>query len=319
MTFVLDEEWYTIPMANGGAKNMSRLQVVHYLQATREAVSYDESKRTKFILHNHANPKGKKIYKDDKEGLFAAGFNPKYPTRFTIHGWHGGANSVVNDPNGFLKAGNFNHIVVDWSAGAVTFNYIKARNRVPGVAKVVGKFAAFLVNQGAKWSDIYMIGHSLGGQMAGLVGQYLKEGKIEACICLDPAGPLFSKSDPDQRASPGDCKYVEVIHTNGGVFGFKSPIGDSDFYLNGGRRQPGCRVPIVYTCSHNRAPEIFQESLLKSTPFVGRQCKASAGGVVNHKKCRETGLSTTMIGPFVNTKAKGIYHLKTARKYPFAL
>lgn len=40
-----------------------------------------------------------------------------------------------------------------------------------------------------------------------------------------------------------DAEFVDVIHTDGGVFGFPIALGDADFFPNGGfPAQPGCRI-----------------------------------------------------------------------------
>lgn len=101
------------------------------------------------------------------------------------------------------------------------------------------------VATGTSFNNINVIGHSLGGHVAGLAGKNLNNGRIHAVIALDPAGPLFSFDDEITRVAPQDADYVEVIHTNGGLLGFDLPIGQADFYPNGGRTQPGCGADIV--------------------------------------------------------------------------
>lgn len=64
-------------------------------------------------------------------------------------------------------------------------------------------------------------------------------------IGLDPAGPLFENYDPRVRLDSTDADLVDVIHSNGekiymGGLGAWAPMGDIDFYPNGGRMQKGC-------------------------------------------------------------------------------
>lgn len=45
-----------------------------------------------------------------------------------------------------------------------------------------------------------------------------------------------------KRLCDSDAEYVDVIHTDSGILGIPIPIGQSDFYPNGGRAlQPGCQ------------------------------------------------------------------------------
>lgn len=59
-------------------------------------------------------------------------------------------------------------------------------------------------------------------------------------IGLDPAGPLFSTTDPAVRLDPTDARFVDVIHTDADRFGLFQTSGHIDFYPNGGLNQVGC-------------------------------------------------------------------------------
>lgn len=57
---------------------------------------------------------------------------------------------------------------------------------------------------------------------------------------LDPALPFFTTVDRHSKLDKSDAKFVDVIHTNAGVFGKIEPSGHVDFYINGGQTQPAC-------------------------------------------------------------------------------
>lgn len=64
---------------------------------------------------------------------------------------------------------------------------------------------------------------------------------------LDPASPLFRQMLTASLSSLGsdDAKFVDVVHTDSARiwsegFGLFNPIGDVDYFPNGGLDQPGC-------------------------------------------------------------------------------
>lgn len=125
-------------------------------------------------------------------------------------------------------------------------------------------------------------------------------------------------ADESDRVSPDDCKYVEVIHTNGWLLGFGGAIGDSDFYPNGGKSQPGCGIDLTGSCAHSRAPSFFAESLVTQTPFEAWHCTGSVDDVTSGK-CATSGETSQMMGDPVNYKARGLFYLTTGQASPFVL
>lgn len=81
------------------------------------------------------------------------------------------------------------------------------------------------------------LGHSLGAHIVGSAGQYIrrKTGRMLPRITgLDPANPCFhSLVRTDEGLSTEAAEFVDVIHSNIGVLGKKSPTGHVDFYPNG--------------------------------------------------------------------------------------
>lgn len=99
-------------------------------------------------------------------------------------------------------------------------------------------------NTGVSLENINVIGHSLGAHVSGFAGKKVQNetGRPVAKIFgLDPAGPLFSGKEEQDRLSKDDAREVFVLHTDGGKFGYRESFGAADFFANGGTAiQPGC-------------------------------------------------------------------------------
>lgn len=239
--------------------------------------------------------------------------------RFVIHGWQSDVDSTVLIRNAYLARGDFNVVAVDWSAGAETINYIAARNRVGGVGGVTAQMIR-LINRAypsVMPRDITVVGHSLGAHAAGFAGRNLFDDmQLGSVVALDAALPLFSFDLPNERINDGDAMYVESIHTNAGLLGFDLPIGDANFYPNGGSSQPGCTIDLAGNCSHSRAVEFFAESVTTTRGFWARQCASYEEILMG--SCTPSGVDRKMGGEPVDGLARGVYWLTTNRASPFA-
>ncbi|XP_058833119.1 lipase member H-like [Topomyia yanbarensis] len=251
--------------------------------------------------------------------ITGSNFNAAHPTRFTIHGWNGngndGSNTVIRDS--FLSVGDFNVISADWTVAAVNPNYISSRNAVGPAGTGVGSLIdELIVHAGANLDNIYVSGFSLGAHVAGNTGKY-HNGNINTIIALDPAGPLFSAGQSD-AVSPQDGQYVETIMTNAGLQGINVPLGQANFYPNGGRRQPGCGTDINGACAHARAPTLYAESISSSVPFRSTRCASHAE--ILEGICTPSGTDANLGGDPSNNGcgANGVYFLSTNDEAPFA-
>jgi len=250
--------------------------------------------------------------------LSGSNFNGNNPSRYHIHGWQGGG---VTTGSGIRRAWldriSCNVFTVDWGAGARTINYLTARNRVPAVATVVAEFIDWINAQtNTPFSAVSVIGHSLGGHIAGLTGKRVRRGRLASVVAMDPAGPLFSINSPNDRVHHTDATYVEVIYTDQGGLGFDEPLGHANFYPNFGSNQPGCSTGL---CSHNIVEDFFEASINPANIFGARQCNSF--NAIRFRTCITSGPSRRMGGEPVmdGTSAPNtVFVLHTNARSPFA-
>ncbi|KAK3912062.1 Pancreatic lipase-related protein 2 [Frankliniella fusca] len=232
------------------------------------------------------------LLRDVKTFYVVHGFNDKY------------SNAWVQDmKDALLERVNANVILVDWAPGAqASRNYLQVASNTRIVGAELARMIELLADV-TPLDSVHVIGHSLGAHAAGYAGKQLA-GRLGRITALDAAQPAFEDQVAEVRVATGDARFVDVLHTNGVPFiptlglGVMHPIGDVDFYLNGGTVQPGCFVPKLpavqslvdlaalpvsvlgdmLSCSHRRAIEYFTEAVRSDCRMWGRR---RAGDDVN--------------------------------------
>ncbi|GFQ76059.1 pancreatic lipase-related protein 2 [Trichonephila clavata] len=298
-----------------------------------------ETVNTQFLLYTRKNMHSPQIVDYKKpETILNSNINPKLPLKFITHGF-GGKNNLTwvwEMKNAFLKMEDLNVIIIDWSLGARVPYYVAAAVN----SELVGAQAAVLYyfikdNIGIKEKDLHVVGFSLGAHVAGFVGKRMQElrgtrpGRITG---LDPASPLFEDYGGTVHLYKDDGDFVDVVHTNadlliyGGV-GIGIPIGDVDYFPNGGKRQPGCGSTLKgalidmfkgdreRTCNHERAVHLFTDSILDPFPckYVSYSCSNYSDFETG--KCLSCDKGCGQMG--YKSKGEGVYYLMTKPKKPF--
>ncbi|XP_071451487.1 lipase member H-like [Hetaerina americana] len=243
----------------------------YYTPAAREDIF--------FKLYTRRGPKeGEYLNIGDTAALRRSTFDFLKPTFIVTHGFLSGIHSsaIQSIKDMYLGFKEENVIAVDWSRIAANPLYFIVKRQTVHVAGIVADFVHFLKLSGVDLGNIHLCGHSLGAHVMGIVGKGFKKFPtiISRITGLDPAAPLYSVSDTSNRLDRDDAVFVDVIHTCGGLLGFRTPIGKVDFFPNGGTiPQPGCPLDYMFagTCSHSRAWKLYAESV-NSVGFVSVPC-----------------------------------------------
>ncbi|XP_050313147.1 phospholipase A1-like [Anthonomus grandis grandis] len=269
-----------------------------------------------YVFYSRQKIDGVRIHYNEEPDAKHIGdvFNPSLPTVILIHGWQ---DNYEADSNTYVRTAilsklNANVIKVDWSPLSRLI-YSTARNSVPGVATLAANLLSKVSSIfNYNLSNVYLVGFSLGAHTAGIIGKRLP-GRIGTIVALDPAGPGISSSNTDYCVQPSDAGYVQVIHTNGGTLGMSDAVGHSDFYPNGGSRQPGCGIDLIGGCAHNRAWEFFVESVLNNS-FVSLGCNSW-----NNFRSRNCPNGRSLMGGLlaINRNARGLFYLETNSASPY--
>ncbi|XP_055844459.1 pancreatic lipase-related protein 2-like [Episyrphus balteatus] len=281
-----------IPQIDGSLKWMSADEIKKE-QRKLKARNWFFDRPVDFHLYTRKNPKkSQKISANNAKSLKKSNFNSDNPTRNIIHGWYNNYNSDVNTEirKAFLEVMDCNVISVDWSQ----------RQHV------------------ALLDDLHVIGHSLGAHVSGIASRNVIAGKVHTIIGLDPAGPLYEdySSSIDECLTKDDARYVEVIHTNGGRLGYLKPIGNADFYVDGGEYQPGCLLKSSWICSHLRAFWYYSDAIGENR-FTSKKCTGYKFAIVN--QCLEEDNEVQLGGAMNYELASGVYYTPVNAVQPYGM
>lgn len=174
--------------------------------------------------------------------------------------------------------------------------------------------------------QIWGVGHSLGAHVLGMAGRNSNK-SFDRITALDPAGPLFERTNEDKRLHREDATSVDVIHTDGlnawrpdwtyNHFGTLIPLGTIDFYPNWGCEQPGVGV-LNISGSHNRVLDLFTWSIKNPRKFITNQILDHAPGYEAPVKKTRTASYKAQMGYFADKHVqKGLFYLKTNDRDPW--
>lgn len=276
--------------------------------ASIEKYTNDPDNNT-YRLYTRGNPITAQILVPDNiESIRNSNYSSSKPTVFLVHGWVGSGENRMNKilTEAFLENDDVNIIVLDWSKLA-NKGYTTAKAGVAAVGTALGQFINYLIaNRLSSYRKMHLVGFSLGAHLVGNAGRKAK-GSIARITALDPAGPLWGSDD--SRLMPTDAKYVEVIHTNTGFFGYTEPCGHADFYPNGGSSMPGCWFSL---CSHSRSYD-YMASSVTHNHFMANECFDYTEA--SRDNC--TGSQYLMGNNNLRKRGRGIFRVNTESNYPY--
>ncbi|KYM96115.1 Venom phospholipase A1 [Cyphomyrmex costatus] len=203
--------------------------------------------------------------------------NSSQPVTFVTHGFTSSAHSSYTIDLAMQLKHKSTVFVLDWSQAACETGlplinlifYPSAVTNTREIGQLLANYANTVIKQcDVPLEKITFIGHSLGAHVVGFAAKILQKFGyiIPLIIAADPARPLFSRNDCEERLCKDDANRVIAIHTS--ELGISFPVGHFDLYFNGGEKQPGCGIDFI-SCPHRRAVIYLTTVLEKSCGFLG--------------------------------------------------
>ncbi|XP_031827006.2 uncharacterized protein LOC116424575 [Nomia melanderi] len=297
---------------------------------------------TRFLVYGSRKARSipMEVPADDINDNAHRAIDPDLPTKVIVHGFGSSCDHVwvYEMRSALMTVHECNIVCVDWGPGSAVPNYVRAAANT----RLVGRQLAKLIRSlNVPLEKVHLIGFSLGAHVAGFAGAELAN--VSRITGLDPAGPLFESQDPRARLDETDANFVDVIHSNGeqlllGGLGSWQPMGDVDFYPNGGRMQTGCSnlflgavSDIIWSsavegrslCNHRRAYKLFTDSVSPKCRFPAFPCERGYDGLIKGE-CFPCGMNNGVGRPCGDmgyysdeSPARGQLYLVTRDEEPF--
>jgi pimeloyl-ACP methyl ester carboxylesterase len=125
-------------------------------------------------------------------------FKKHQPTVFYAHGFLESlqSRSVNTIIDAYSYRGGWNLIVIDWSRFAAGRYLTTVLPQTHSVGLLIAQYLTYFMLAGVPADKIHLVGHSLGGQLVGLLARIVRfrfknKVQINRVTALDPAGPGF--------------------------------------------------------------------------------------------------------------------------------
>lgn len=169
---------------------------------------------------------------------------------------------------------------------------------------------------------VHVVGYSLGGQISGRVGRYVKSisngaRQIGRITGIDPCNlDIFTLVSIGSVLTVNDAIFVDTVKAESVITGSQNTLGHVNFYVNGGNFQPMCAQTDV-TCSHSMGPKYWAESVKRSDQLAFAAKKCTSWDQFNAVSCNSTAPDAYM-GASTLTTLTGSYYLATNLVSPYS-
>ncbi|XP_028656594.1 phospholipase A1 member A [Erpetoichthys calabaricus] len=258
--------------------------------------------------------------------LLATVFNASLDTKVIIHGYSLQGHTpfwIKKMVTAILERADVNVLVVDWLPAA-SFLYANAVQNSLELSWSISSMISKLIKLGSTEKSFHLIGVSLGAHIAGFVGS-LHKGRFGRITGLDPAHPRFQSVILYDGLNPSNAVFVDALHSDTDGFGINLPVGHVDYYLNGGKDQPGCSFFRNPKCDHIRAAYIFISAITKPClqafpcgnyeDFMKGNCRTCRNSLTD--LCPRIGLLEPIRNTSLLEPERASYFLRTTATEPF--
>ncbi|XP_052895462.1 phospholipase A1-like [Anopheles moucheti] len=240
------------------------------------------SKTIAFYIFSSEHPQDGPVLLDAIDPHVPEHISLNQTNKLIVHGYGGSIdfNATKMIRKAYLRKPNTNVFIVDWGKLSRLPCYPTAAFNTKQAGECTATFLIGLQANHPEFStrDLHAIGFSLGAHVLSFTSNALEKSigvKFRRITGLDPALPFFATARPHWKLDQSDADFVDVIHTNAGVYGKIEACGHVDFYMNGGQNQPGCEKDSSEyqpLCSHKMSAAYFAESINSKHGFWATRC-----------------------------------------------